>query len=97
VQSAGAQRNPLRKLRRRELDRDKMAAGLQILLPRYRGVPIRVCFGPPMKAADLLRDHSEPGGLHAAVLAAAARLIDTPPSEWTLVARGNYPGPSPRG
>jgi len=58
-------------------------------------VPVRVCFGPPMKAADLLRDHPEPGGLHAAVLAAAAALIDSPPAEWTLVARGNYPGPRP--
>ena len=95
VQSAGAQRNPLRMLRRQEKDRDKMAAGLQILLPRYRGVPVRVCFGPPMKAADLRRDHPEPGGLHAAVLAAAAALIDAPPAEWTLLAKGNYA--SPRG
>ena len=94
VQSAGAQRNPLRMLRRQEKDRDKMAAGLQILLPRYRGVPIRVCFGPPMKAADLLRDHPEPGGLHAAVLAAAGQLIDSPPAEWRLVAKGNYASPS---
>lgn len=76
VQSALALRNPMRAFRRSERDKDKLSAALQILIPAYRMVPIRVRFGAPILAAEALRAHPEPEGLMAQVRAAMATLID---------------------
>jgi putative hemolysin len=51
VISPQAQRHPLTLLRRTAHDREKLAAALQVALPRYRDLVARVAFGPSMAAA----------------------------------------------
>ncbi|MCW1966632.1 MAG: 1-acyl-sn-glycerol-3-phosphate acyltransferase [Anaerolineae bacterium] len=53
VVSAAALHNPLTHLRRKPADRERMAAGLQIMFPRYHDNIVKVTFGPPT-APDLL-------------------------------------------
>lgn len=69
VQSAGALRNPLRAMRRTQKDKDKLSAALQILIPAYRPVPIRVRFGAPVRIAP------GSGGVMEAVRAAMRAAI----------------------
>ncbi len=78
------QRHPLARLRRQRADREKTAAMLQIMWPGYQGVTVRVAFGPPLNARDLLAS----GEPHALVTAAARQLITQPPTDWEVVARG---------
>ena len=50
VVSAATQRHPLTLLRRTARDREKLAAALQVALPRYRELMARVRFGPSVIA-----------------------------------------------
>ena len=50
VISPDAQRHPLTRLRRTARDKEKLAAALQVVLPRYRGLVARVTFGRPPDA-----------------------------------------------
>lgn len=76
VQSARALRNPLRALRASDHDKDKLSAALQILIPAYRAVPIRIRFGAPIPAGEALRSRPEPGGLMALAREAMAGLME---------------------
>ncbi|MGJ7506048.1 1-acyl-sn-glycerol-3-phosphate acyltransferase [Variovorax sp. GT1P44] len=51
VISPDAQRHPLTLLRRTARDKEKLAAALQVTLPRYRDLVARVTFGRPADAA----------------------------------------------
>ena len=51
VLDANAQRHPLTRLRRRREDREKLAAALQVALPRYHRGTVRVAFGAPQRLA----------------------------------------------
>jgi predicted nucleic acid-binding protein len=50
VISPEAQRNPLTLLRRSARNKEKLAAALQVSLPRYRDLIARVSFGAPLTA-----------------------------------------------
>lgn len=52
VISPDAQRHPLTLLRRTARDKEKLAAALQVALPRYRDLVARVAFGPSASAAS---------------------------------------------
>jgi hypothetical protein len=81
VLSAAAQRHPLTRLRRARADRERFGAMLQILVPAYRAVDVRVAFGPPLRAADLAAG-ADARAITQAIIVEARRLIDHPPSEW---------------
>lgn len=66
VVSPASQRHPLTLLRRTAVDKQKLAAALQVVLPRYRKLAARVTFGPSANAAQ---------GLDAAILAQMRALI----------------------
>ncbi len=88
VLSAGAQRNPLTRLRRTQAGRERLAAMLQIMVPAYRAVVTRVAFSRPMPGRAFLDAHREPADQKRAIVAEARRLIEQPPAEWQTVARG---------
>ena len=70
VISPAAQRHPLTRLRRTARDREKLAAALQVALPRYRGLVARVTFGRPPNAGP-----HEAQALGAAIAAQMRQLI----------------------
>lgn len=82
------QRHPLPRLRKTRQDREKTAAMLQVLLPMYQGVTVRVAFGESLLAGDLLAAHPDSASLNQAVIEAARCLIETPPTRWQTVVRG---------
>lgn len=82
VLAPAAQRHPLTRLRRQRADRERFGAMLQILVPAYRAVDVRVVFGPPLAAADLA---AGAGGITRAVADQARRLIEQPPDDWHVV------------
>ncbi len=71
VLSPGALRNPLILVRRRQKDRQWLAATIQMLTPALRNVTTRVSFGSPVRAKDLPNKT-----VREAVLEEARRLID---------------------
>jgi 1-acyl-sn-glycerol-3-phosphate acyltransferase len=71
VISPAAQRHPLTRLRRTARDKEKLAAALQVALPRYRGLVARVTFGRPPNAGP---DAAQ--ALGAAIAARMRQLID---------------------
>jgi 1-acyl-sn-glycerol-3-phosphate acyltransferase len=81
VLSARAQRHPLTRLRRAQADRERLGAMLQILLPAFREVVVRVAFGPPLAGADLLAAGDAPA-ITQRVVDQTQRLIDCPPPAW---------------
>jgi putative hemolysin len=76
VVSAQAQQHPLTWLRRGARNKEKLAAALQVALPRYRRMTARVDFGPlqDIKAGDA-------ASLHAAMLTQARRLVEELPRD----------------
>ncbi|MBA4109289.1 MAG: glycerol acyltransferase [Leptothrix sp. (in: Bacteria)] len=70
VISPAAQRHPLTLLRRTAHHKEKLAAALQVALPRYRDLVARVTFGAPMKA-----DQGDAKALGACVTAQMRQLI----------------------
>ena len=71
VLSPAALHNPLTLVRRREKDRQWLAATIQMLTPALRNVTTKVVFGRPIRDGDL------PGGtVREAVLDEARRLIE---------------------
>lgn len=88
VLSPAAQRNPLTRLRRKRPDRERMAAMLQVMLPMYQGVTVRIAFGAPQPARALLAAHPDPTSLQQAVIAQARELMEHPPAEWETVTVG---------
>jgi hypothetical protein len=88
VLSPAAQRNPLTRLRRTRQDRERLAAMLQVMLPIYQGVEVRIAFGVPQPARALLAAHPDPADLRQVIVAQARRLMERPPAEWETVTLG---------
>jgi hypothetical protein len=84
VLSPAAQHHPLTRLRRQQADRERFGAMLQILVPAYRAVDVRVAFGPPLVAVELAAT-GDPRAITRAVIAHARRLIEQPPADWRPV------------
>jgi 1-acyl-sn-glycerol-3-phosphate acyltransferase len=89
VLSAAAQRHPLTRLRRRQPDRQRLASLLQALVPAYQAVTVRVAFGPPLAAADLLEAGENVRGITQRVIDQARRLIERPPTDWRTAVVGS--------
>jgi putative hemolysin len=70
VISPEAQRHPLTLLRRTAHNKEKLAAALQVALPRYRDLVARVAFGAPVTA-----DQTDAQALVASVAARMQQLI----------------------
>ena len=85
VLSAAAQRHPLTRLRRQRRDQEWLGAILQVLVPAYHAVTVRVAFGPPLAGADLVAAQTDARCITAAIARAAARLIEHPPADWQIV------------
>lgn len=66
VVSPAAQKHPLTVVRRTAHDKEKLAAALQVALPRYRDLVARVAFGKPTSA--------EPDGAQALCTSIAAQM-----------------------
>ncbi len=88
VLSPAAQRHPLTRLRRQRHDQEWLGAILQVLVPAYHAVTVRVAFGPPLNGADLVAEEVDARGITGAIVRAAARLIEQPPADWQIVLRG---------
>jgi hypothetical protein len=71
VISPEALRNVLMLLRRRAQDKERLAAALQVAVPRYQVQVARVVFGPPQQAG-----HGAAGALKAAIVSEILSLID---------------------
>lgn len=82
VLSAQAQRHPLTRLRRQAKERERLGALMQVLVPAYRAVTVRVAFGTPLAAADLLATTNNARAITRLVVAQAQRLIESPPTDW---------------
>jgi len=76
VVSAQAQRHPLTGLRRSAADKQKLAAALQVAMPRYQRMVARVNIGPLQQAGS----HSA-ASLRGAMLAQARLLIEGLPPD----------------
>lgn len=85
VLSPSAQSHPLTRLRRLQKDRERLGAMLQIVFPAYRGVTVRVAFGPPVVAENLFGAGLDAEDITRAVIEAARRLIENPPDDWQPV------------
>lgn len=72
VTSPAAQRHPLTLLRRTARNKEKMAAALQVTLPRYHNLVARVAFGAPLSAVQ-----GDAQALGASVAAQMRQLIFT--------------------
>ena len=83
VVSREALHNPLARMRRAQRDRERMAVTLQIILRRYQNVTVRVAFGAPLRATQLLADGLDARSITRVVARAAATLIEMPPTSWS--------------
>ncbi|MSP14790.1 MAG: 1-acyl-sn-glycerol-3-phosphate acyltransferase [Chloroflexi bacterium] len=82
VLSPAAHNHPLTRLRSAQKDRERLGATLQIAIPAFQAVTVRVALGPPLLAADLLAAGHSAGAITQAVIDQAQRLIEQPPSTW---------------
>ncbi len=85
VVSPDAQRHPLTLLRRTPRDKEKLAAALQVALPRYRDLVARVAFGPSPSAAS--------GGLETLGASIAARMRQLILDDGSTDRSAESPGP----
>jgi hypothetical protein len=76
VVSAQTQRHPLTWLRQSAPDKEKLAAALQVALPRYHRMTARVDFGPLQTTGA-----GDAASLHATMLAQARQLIENLPRD----------------
>lgn len=79
VISKHALQNPLTRLRRTQINRERMAAGLQVMFKRYHHVKVHVNFGNPMLSADLVKQYTTPIEITRAITSAVKMLIQDPP------------------
>jgi 1-acyl-sn-glycerol-3-phosphate acyltransferase len=81
VVSARAFAHPLTRIRRAPRDRQRVAALLQMIDPRYRRITARIAFGSAFSAAEL--GTSDGARVVARVTERVRELLSDPPSEWT--------------
>lgn len=82
VLEPAAQHHPLTRLRRRRDEQERLGAMLQVLVPAYHRVSVRVAFGGPLAGSDLVSEASSVAAITRRVTAAAAELIEHPPTSW---------------
>ena len=85
VLSQSAHRHPFTLLRQTPEDRERLAAMLQIIVPAYRDVTVRVAFGPPINAETLLSSGKDSEAITRAVIGRARLLIEKPSDDWQSV------------
>jgi len=78
VLSSAAQQHWLTKLRRQRKDRELFGAMLQIVLPRFHNVKVRIAFGEPVCVDDLAADRTATS-VTQQVIDRARALIESPP------------------
>ncbi|MCI0487108.1 MAG: 1-acyl-sn-glycerol-3-phosphate acyltransferase [Blastocatellia bacterium] len=88
VLSQSAQHHPVTRLRQLPEDRERLAAMLQIIVPAYRDVTVRVAFGPSIDAENLLAAGRDAGAITRAVIDRARQLIESRPDDWQSVIEG---------
>jgi putative hemolysin len=89
VISPQAQRNVLTLLRRSSHDKQRLAAALQVAMPRYQKMVARVVFGPAQEASACTKD-----SLHSAIVAEIRRLIEASAVPAEAAAAQEWPGHS---
>src|SRR5579875_947983 len=84
VLSPRAVRHPLVRLRRQPRDREWLAALLQLFVPAYQRVCVRLALGPPLTLAELAPAGATASAqaLAQALVARAQRLLAAPPADW---------------
>ena len=82
VLSPRAVRHPLVRLRRQPRDREWLAALLQVFVPAYQRVCVRLALGPPLHVAELAPRGAAAATVARAIVAAAQRLLVVPPTDW---------------
>jgi hypothetical protein len=97
VLSPAAQRSPVTRLRRSRSDRARLGAMLQVALPIYQGVTVRVAFGPPLRVAEQLQAGADARDITSAVIDAARRLITSSPARWQPLVPPPRASAQPRG
>jgi 1-acyl-sn-glycerol-3-phosphate acyltransferase len=75
VLSRAALRNPITRIRRQKKDREWLAATLQVIVPAYQRVQVRICFGPPARAGELVAQYGDSAAVTQAVIARARALL----------------------
>ena len=75
VISAKARRSPIARIRRRQKDRDWLAATLQIVFRRYRDTPAQVRFGEAVCAGDLAAKHNDARAITQVIIQRAKQLL----------------------
>lgn len=85
VVSAPAHNNPITRFRKTQKDRERLAALLQVIVPAYRGVKVRVAFGSPLSAAHLVSSSDDTEAITEKVVSHARRLLEAPPKDWRLI------------
>ena len=88
VYTPAALRNPLTRLRRRREDRELLAAALQLAWRPYQGNVIDLAFAPPLGAADLLAQDSDPVRITGAIIDRARAVLADWPAEWSQIVAG---------
>lgn len=78
VLSSAAQQHWLTKLRRQRKDRELFGAMLQIVMPRFHNVKVRIAFGEPVCIDNLAANRNATSATQA-VIARARALIESPP------------------
>ena len=75
VISVSALRHPLTHIRRSEQDRNWLGATLQAIFRSLQDTQVRLNFGPPMLARDLVAEHKSAGRITQAIIAQAQALL----------------------
>lgn len=82
VVSAAAQKSWLTRLRRTPKDRERLAAALQIMVPRFRKVDVYLAFGPALTIDDCGGAQADATTMTQVVTSHARQLIEQPPTVW---------------
>jgi hypothetical protein len=85
VTCARARNHFLARLRREQKDRERMGAMIQILIPAYRRVTVRLAFGPALEASVLRRAGDDPQAITETIVTHTRRLIEQPPTNWKVI------------
>jgi 1-acyl-sn-glycerol-3-phosphate acyltransferase len=87
VLSARAQRHPLTRLRRQPEGRKRLGEIIQIFATAYQSGTVRVVYGSPLPAAELLATSEDAAALTAAVVGRVRRLMVAPAACRTIEPR----------
>jgi hypothetical protein len=77
--------NPLSRMRRTQKGREQTATTLQVMWPGYQRNVVRVAFGLPLAAADLLKQTQDASAITQNIVAGARALLVQPPLQWRTV------------